>query len=425
MRCRCVFDPLRTREINVLRGLLGFEKYLRRPTHSPSPGRLDTLTDMSAITVADVMAALERRYPSALALDWDNVGLQVGDPDAPVARILWAVDATDEVLNEAESLGAELVITHHPLLFRPPSTVTPATRVGRRVLRLARGGRALISVHTNADAATPGVSDALADALGLCHLRPLRPHGARSVDKLTYFVPREHHESVLAAVLSTGAGSIGSYDWCAFTSEGTGQFRPLPGAHPTLGSIGAVEHVAEYRVEVIVPAALRESVVATLIEAHPYEEVAYDVVATYDRATDTGIGRVGVVEPTRLGDLASRLSAALPATPRGLQLAGDPDVMVTTVAVCGGAGDDLLADARTAGAQVYVTSDLRHHVTQDHLADGGTAVIDIPHWAGEWLWLPTAAEALAADLAPRTLAMTVSTRVTDPWTHHLPSGGSL
>lgn len=380
---------------------------------------------MAAVTVADVLAALEQRYPRALAADWDNVGLQVGDPVAAVTSILWAVDATDEVLDEAAQQGADLIITHHPLLFRPLNSVTPQTRSGRRVLRLASEGRALISVHTNADAAVPGVSDALASIMGLQNLRPLRAHGARGVDKLTYFVPRENHETVLHAVLSAGAGSIGAYDWCAFTSEGTGQFRPLAGANPTIGTIGSVEYVAEYRVEVVMDAERRDQVVAALIAAHPYEEVAYDVVATYARASDTGIGRVGTVTPTRVGDLAARLSAALPATARGLLLAGDPDAHVTTVAVCGGAGDDLLADARAAGAEVYVTSDLRHHVAQDHLADGGGALMDIPHWAAEWLWLPIAAQDLATDLAPHEIPMTVSTRVTDPWTHHLPSGGSL
>lgn len=380
---------------------------------------------MAAVTVADVLAALEQRYPRALALDWDNVGLQVGDPSAAVTSILWAVDATDEVLDEAARIGADLIITHHPLLFRPVNSVTPQTRSGRRVLRLASEGRSLISVHTNADAAAPGVSDALASVIGLHNVRPLRAHGARGVDKLTYFVPRDNHEAVLHAVLSAGAGSIGQYDWCAFTSEGTGQFRPLAEANPTIGTIGSVEYVAEYRVEVVLDAARRDQIVAALIAAHPYEEVAYDVVATYARASDTGIGRMGTVTPTRLGDLVTRLSAALPPTARGPLLAGDPEAHVSTVAVCAGAGDDLLVDARAAGAEVYVTSDLRHHVAQDHLAEGGGALIDIPHWAAEWLWLPVAAQALAADLAPHTIPMTVSTHVTDPWTHHLPSGGSL
>ena len=380
---------------------------------------------MAAVTVADVLAALDQRYPPALALEWDNVGLQVGDPAAVVTSILWAVDPTDDVLDEAAHLGADLVITHHPLLFRPMTALTPDTRVGRRALRLAREGRALICVHTNADAAVPGVSDALAEALGLENLRPLRPHGGRRVDKLTYFVPRASHEDVLDAVLSAGAGSIGAYDWCAFTSEGIGQFRPLAGANPAIGAVGTVEYVPENRVEVVMDTAVRERVVAALVAAHPYEEVAYDVVATYARRSDTGIGRIGTVTPTRVGDLASRLSAALPATARGLLMAGDPDVHVTTVAVCGGAGDDLLADARAAGAELFVTSDLRHHLAQDHRADGGGALIDIAHWAAEWLWLPRASERLAADLAPHALSMTLSTQVTDPWTHHLPSGGSL
>ena len=266
-------------------------------------------------TVATVTEAIERRYPPGLASHWDSVGLVCGEPAASVHRIMLAVDPVIEVVDEALLVQADLVITHHPLFLSGAHGVPADDPRGRIVHELISHGIALYAAHTNADHADPGVSDALATALGLTDLRPLVPDA--------------------------------------------------PGSR-------------------------------------------------------TGIGRVGTLpRAVPLMKLADHLAAVLPATHHGVRVSGDPTSLVTTVAVCGGSGADLL-DAAAQVADAYVTSDLKHHRTQDHLAAGGCAVLDVAHWAGEWLWLPVLAEELAGDLGS-TVEVLVSRISTDPWTAHVRS----
>jgi dinuclear metal center YbgI/SA1388 family protein len=374
--------------------------------------------------VADLGDLLDARYPPATAEDWDAVGLTVGDPSAVVRRVLFAVDPVEAVVAEAEAVGADLLVTHHPLLLRGVHAVAATTAKGRVVHRLIRSGIALYSAHTNADVASPGVSDALAAAVGLVRTRPLQARPAGPVDKVVVFVPHPHADAVVDAMAAAGAGSIGDYEHWAYRLDGTGQFRPLPGADPSVGRVGALERVAEARIEMVCPRDRRTAVVAALRSVHPYEEPAFDVIELADRPGTTGLGRVGdLPEPTRLMDLAERVAAALPSTAHGVRTAGDPERVVRSVAVCGGAGDSLLAVAARSGADAYLTADLRHHRAQDHLADGGCALLDVAHWASEWPWLPAAAALLEADLGPSgtTVETRVSTLCTDPWTLHLRS----
>ena len=268
------------------------------------------------MTVRDVVRVLEQRYPPSLAEEWDAVGLTVGNPDATVRRVLFAVDPVAVVLDEALVLQADLIVTHHPLFLRGVHSVAAVNHKGRLVHELVSHGIALFSAHTNADSACPGVSDALADVLGVVDTRPLDPS-------------------------------------------------------PSDPSVG--------------------------------------------------LGRVGTLaEPMTLATFADRVASVLPATAQGVRVAGDPEAVIRSVAVSGGAGDSHLAMAQMSGADVYVTSDLRHHRAQDHLVEGGCALIDVAHWAGEWPWLSVAAEALRADLAERgaTVEVHVSTIPTDPWTLH-------
>lgn len=375
-------------------------------------------------TVADVVAVLDARYPPSTAESWDAVGLTVGDPTAVVRRVLFAVDPVLPVVEEAAGLGADLLVTHHPLLLRGVHSVAATTPQGRIVHALVSAEVALYSAHTNADVARPGVSDALAAAVGLVDTRPLAPLPAGPLDKVVVFVPHAHTDAVLAAMSDAGAGHIGDYDSCAYLVEGTGQFRALPGADPHVGVVGRLERVAEQRVEMVLPRSRRAAVVAALRAVHPYEEPAFDVLELADLAGGTGLGRVGELpEPRPLHDVAAAVAAALPATEHGVRVAGDAQRMVRTLAVCGGSGDSLLAAADRAGADAFLTADLKHHRALDHLSAGGCALLDVAHWASEWPWLAPAAAALTADLAAR--GTTVETRVshvrTDPWTQHLRS----
>jgi dinuclear metal center YbgI/SA1388 family protein len=375
--------------------------------------------------LADILAVLERHYPASTAESWDAVGLVCGDPEADVRRVLFAVDPVAAVADEALEWGADLVVTHHPLFLRPVHGVPATTPKGRLVHRLVSNGTALFTAHTNADSAQSGVNDALAAALGLRELRPLSPHLDEPHDKLIVFVPEPDAGGVLDALTAAGAGVIGNYERCAWMTTGTGTFRPGAGANPTIGSVGAIEEVAEYRLEMVVPRRLRSGVLTALVAAHPYEEPAYDLYELAALPAGTGLGRIGVLDETEtLRAFTHRVADALPATTAGVRAAGDPDAPVRTVAVCGGAGDSLLGTARKAGVDVYVTGDLRHHPASDALADGGPALVDVAHWAGEWPWLTRAADRLRDELGAG--GTTVETRVsaipTDPWTLHVPPG---
>jgi dinuclear metal center YbgI/SA1388 family protein len=268
-------------------------------------------------TLADVVAALDARYAPALAEAWDAVGLVCGDPSEAVRSVLFAVDPTSAVVDEAIERGVDLVVTHHPLLLTAVHGVPADDPKGRVVHRLVRAGIGLFVAHTNADrAARHGVNDALAAALGLADPVPLEP--------------------------SDAAGA--------------------------------------------------------------------------------GLGRVGTLgEPLPLRAFAERVAAVLPTTAGGVRIAGDPDREVRTVAVCGGSGGSLLPAARAVGADVFVTSDLRHHIVSEALETAGPALCDVAHFATEWPWLPGAADLLERDLSCR-IRVAVSERNTDPWSWHVGDG---
>jgi dinuclear metal center YbgI/SA1388 family protein len=273
-----------------------------------------------AVQLGDVIAALDARYDPGLAESWDAVGLVCGDPDEPVRRVLFAVDPTAAVVDEVIETGADLLVTHHPLLLTPVHGVPADDPKGRLVHRLIRAGAGLFVAHTNADRAPDhGVNDALAAVLGMTDTVPLEPAAAD---------PR------------------------------------------------------------------------------------------------AGLGRVGQLPaPMTLREFADRAAAVLPATVGGVRAAGDPERTVRTVAVCGGSGGSLLGAAAAAGADVFLTSDLKHHPVAEALESVGPAVCDVAHFATEWPWLPVGADVLHRDLSGR-VEVAVSRRRTDPWTWHAGPDGA-
>ncbi|BCN59577.1 Nif3-like dinuclear metal center hexameric protein [Prescottella equi] len=377
-----------------------------------------TATSTTVPTLADVIGALETAYPPALAESWDSVGLVAGDPADEVRKVVVAVDATTAVVDEALASGAQLLLVHHPLLLRGVDTVGAHTPKGALLHRLIRGGCALYSAHTNADRADPGVSDALAGALGLVATRPLVPIPDTATDKWVVMVPTTDTVQVREALFAAGAGELGDYRECSWTVTGDGQFRPLPGAAPTLGVVGEVEAVREDRVEVIAPRRSRARILAALRAAHPYEEPAFDVFETADFPGSRGLGRIGELpEPQTLREFTARVAAALPRTEWGVRAAGDPDRVVRTVAVCGGSGDSLLDTVSGLGADVYVTADLRHHPADEHLRRGGPALVDVAHWASEQPWCAQAKGVLDGRFGSVDgWDVRVTELRTDPWT---------
>ncbi len=380
-------------------------------------------------SLGHVVACLDGLYDPNWAESWDAVGLVCGDPDAPVRRILFAIDPVAGVVDEALAWGAELVVAHHPLFFRPVQGVAATAPKGRSLHRLVAHGVALHVAHSNADVAAPGVSDALSAVLGVRDLQPLQPQPSDPLDKLVTFVPTAEAETLLDALAAAGAGAIGDYERCAWSTDGRGTFRPRPGARPAIGTIDVVQQVRETRLEMVLPRPLRADVVAALRTAHPYEEPAFDLVELAAPPGPRGLGRVGVLESAQhLGAFAAHVAAVLPWAAAGVRVAGDPARRVRTVAVCGGAGDNLLRAAAAAGADAFVTADLRHHPASE-ASEGDAAgslppaLVDVAHWASEWPWLPVAASRLEAALAEQgaTVETRVSTLCTDPWSLHAPS----
>jgi dinuclear metal center YbgI/SA1388 family protein len=325
-------------------------------------------------TVADILAAVDRLAPFALAEAWDNVGLLLGDPDAPVTRLLVALDTSDAVCDEADRLGADCLLTHHPMIFTSVDRLTARTRAGRLALRLASAGRAVVAAHTNLDAAPGGLGDRFAGMLGLRDVVPLAAADHPKPFKVVVFVPESSLEAVRSAAFDADARRIVDYHECRVAVAGTGTFHPGEGATPAVGSTGRRNAVPELRLEFLCPASRLGAVTAAVVRAHPYEEPVVDVYALRPAPASAGIGRVGRLESPKTGaQLADEIRGALgiPA----VRLAGPTDVPLERVAVCNGAGGALRGAARAARADAFVTGELKYHEAQELEAVGMTVLV--------------------------------------------------
>jgi len=331
------------------------------------------------VTVRDVADIMEAWAPPEIAWERDSVGLQVGDPSARVRGVLVALDATEAIVAEAARHGANLIVTHHPLLYRPLRSVTPHRPEARTVTALVRRRVALFSAHTNLDFTRGGTSFALAGVLGLRAQEFLRsPYRMQS--KIVTFVPPAAVDSVARAMSEAGGGVIGEYDLCSFRAEGTGTFRGSSASHPTVGVRGSSERVHEIRLEMIAPRRVVDRIVTALLRAHPYEEPAVDVYPLDNVAKEFGMGVIGELpRPVRFSAFLATVRRAL--GNRAPRWTGSPVEVVRRVAVCGGSGADLLEDAIAARADVFVTADVKYHAFHD--AAGRIALIDAGHYETE------------------------------------------
>jgi dinuclear metal center YbgI/SA1388 family protein len=329
--------------------------------------------------VAQIAEAVDRIAPLALAEEWDNCGLQVGDPEAEVNRVLVALTPLPEVFEEAEEKGADFLLFHHPLVFDPLKTIDTSSYPGGLLARAIRNGHAVYAAHTSYDAAPAGVSVALARTLGLgAPLRVLSPRGA--LRKLVVFVPEENVDAVAKALAEVGAGVIGDYTECTFRTRGTGTFRGGDETNPYLGEKGRLEEVVEVRIETVVPAHTVDRAVEAATAAHPYEEMALDVYPVEGSPGGCGYGRLGTL-PDRLtaGELREHVSESLGFPSR---LVADPERRIETVAALGGSGGSFISEAAASGAHAYVTGDVDYHDAL--LAQSlGLTVIDAGHAATE------------------------------------------
>jgi len=330
--------------------------------------------------VSDIVGITNVLAPYALAEEWDNAGLQVGNPADPAGKIMVALDAGRSAVEAAVAARCQLLLTHHPLIFRPLKKISLADPLGRLIGMAIRNELAIISLHTNYDIAEGGVNDMLAERLGVIRCEPLKVTFREEQVKLTVFVPKGHEESIMDALFSV-SGLIGNYRECSFQTGGIGTFKPLQGAKPFLGEIGKREYAEETRLEVLLRKEDVNAAVKALLAAHPYEEPAYDLYPRVNKGKADGLGRIGELPAAlSLVDFAAQVKERLGC--EGVRFVGTAGRLVRKIALCGGSGSSLLREARSQGAEVLVTGDIKYHEARD-AEELGLALVDAGHYATE------------------------------------------
>lgn len=353
-------------------------------------------------TIADIADYLNQFAPTSRAAEWDNVGLILGERSTTVQRILTCLTVAPDVVDEAVQTGANLIVTHHPMLFRAVQKITDDTVEGRMLLTLLKSGIAVYSPHTAFDNCTGGINDMLARKLGLIEIRSLRPFESAPSCKIVLFVPDSDLAKVSDALFAAGAGLIGQYRDCSFRQLGTGTFFGTEQANPTIGTKGRREEVSEWRLELVCPETQLDRAIAALRKAHSYEEPAFDIYPLRPGRETAGEGRVGALgTPLVLGEFARLVRAELKSGP--IQVVGDPQVPVERVALACGAAGEYLQDAIRLHADVFVSGEMRFH---DYLlAQANQISLVLPgHYATERFGV----EALAFQLAQKFADVAVS-----------------
>lgn len=330
--------------------------------------------------IADIAGIINKIAPVSLAEAWDNPGLQVGDPAAKVTRIMVALDPTSAAVNSAIASSCELLVTHHPLIFKPLKSISTATPGGALIQQAIRGGLSIISLHTNYDIASGGLNDLLAAKIGISDSKPLKVTTVSELVKLVVFVPVAHAENVRAALFPF-AVRLGNYSDCSFAVSGTGTFTPLSGAEPFSGTVGELAKVNEERLELLIERTHLTKAMKILLATHPYEEPAFDVYPLVNEGNKLGLGRIGrLPESLTLAEYAAYIKKTLQAP--ALRYVGDPATAISKVAVCSGSGASLLHEAKRSGADVLVTGDVKYHEARD-AEDIGLTLIDAGHFSTE------------------------------------------
>lgn len=329
--------------------------------------------------IAEIIETLEKVSPTVYQEDYDNCGLIIGKPDWNCTGILCSLDATEAVILEAKTKGCNLVVAHHPIIFSGLKKINGKNYVEDAVIAAIKNDIAVYAIHTNLDNVIDGVNNKIADALGLINKKILAPKQDQLM-KIFTFVPVEYAEKIKSALFEAGGGNIGNYSECSFGVEGTGNFKAGQNTDPFSGEIGKRHHEKELKIEVIFPAYLQNKMVEALITAHPYEEVAYDVVALANNFDKIGSGLIAELsEPIDEINFLAQIKAAF-----GLQVIKHTNLLgkkIKKVAVCGGAGIFLTGRALAAGADIFITSDVKYHEFFD--ANGKMVIADIGHWESE------------------------------------------
>jgi len=328
--------------------------------------------------IADITNYLETIAPLPYQEDYDNAGLLTGDISWECTGVITTLDVTPEVVQEAVDKKHNLIVAHHPVIFRGIKKITGKNYVEKAVILAIKNDIAIYAIHTNLDNVKTGVNERIAEKIGLKNTKILQPR-EQQLKKLVTFAPLDHAENLKKVLFEAGAGHLGKYSECSFNQEGTGTFKPEEGADPFVGEIGKRHEEKEMKIEIIFPTHLEKKIIPVMLKAHPYEEVAYDIISLGNYLSDVGSGMIGELPPVDETDFLTSLKENFKLKfLRHTKLLGK---QVNKVALCGGAGGFLLSQAISQGAGVFITADIKYHEFFD--ADGKIVLVDMGHFESE------------------------------------------
>lgn len=329
--------------------------------------------------IIEVAKFMEAWAPPQYQEDYDNTGLLVGNPNGAITNVLVTLDVTEAVVNEAINKGANLIIAHHPIIFKGLKKLNGKNYVEKTVIAAIKSDIAIYVSHTNLDHVDNGVNSMIAHKLGLLDAHILAPK-KQILLKLSVFVPTEHADNLLQALHGAGAGTIGNYSNCSFSTQGIGSFKPSELAKPVIGTQNRQEYVKETKIEVLLPKPLKGDVLKAMVENHPYEEVAYYLQELENENQQVGAGMMGLLtEPLEPKQFLEHVKKSLNLSL--IKYTSTYKKQIQKVAICGGAGSFLLEQAKIAGADAFVTADYKYHEFFD--AEGELMIADVGHYESE------------------------------------------
>ena len=329
----------------------------------------------------DLIKQIEKKYPLSLAYDWDNVGLLVGDFESEIKKVLVTLEANENVIDEAIENNVDLIVTHHPFIFKKINKINTRDLKGRLIHKLIKNDIALYSMHTNFDIAFDGLNDYFMEIMGFKNTKILDVTNSQTLYKLAVYVPKTHELVLRDALGEAGAGYIGNYSHCTFNTPGIGTFKPDENTNPFIGTVGQIEEVEEVKIETIVPQSILQKTIDKMIKVHPYEEVAYDIYKLENKGESVGLGRYASLDvQTNLQALCEKIKLKL--NMNHIRVVGDLNTKIKKVAVVTGAGSDMVRLAKSKNCDVIITGDVKYHEAQDAL-DMGMTIVDCGHFDTE------------------------------------------
>lgn len=343
----------------------------------------------------EIIGTLDNFSNPNLIDSWDNTGFQIGNDEVDVKRILIALDLDEFIVKKAIDEKYQMIVTHHPIIFKPLKNINNRTHIGNMILKLIENNIVVYNAHSNLDLVEGGVNDALAKLLGIQDPIPLNKVKNESLFKFAIYVPEDSRDTILKTLEEEDAGHIGNYSACSFNTKGIATFRPLEGTNPYIGSINVLEEVNEVKIETVIKEHSLRKTINRVIEVHPYEEVAYDLYELKNEGSTYGYGRVGNIEEVDakvfIMDLKKKLNLD------HINIYGNLERSICRVAVCGGSGGDFIQDAHKKGSHIYITGDIKYHQAQ--LADQlDMIIVDPGHYHTEKVILDVLKEVILKDI---------------------------